>query len=125
MITLRNLALRRGIKLLFQEVNLTFHAGQKIGFVGVNGCGESSLFALLRGEFQADAGEVNLSGKLKIAHVQQEMPGTNRTALDYVLDGDSELREIEAALLAEPDGIHAAELHARFETIGGYTAQQE
>ena len=48
MITLRNLALRRGIKLLFQEVNLTFHAGQKIGFVGVNGCGESSLFALLR-----------------------------------------------------------------------------
>ena len=123
MITLRNLALRRGIKLLFQEVNLTFHAGQKIGFVGANGCGKSSLFALLRGELQADAGDVNLSGKLKIAHVQQEMPTTDRTALDYVLDGDGELRDIEAALLAEPDGIHAAELHARFETIGGYTAQ--
>jgi ATP-binding cassette, subfamily F, member 3 len=123
MITLRNLALRRGIKLLFQEVNLTFHAGQKIGFVGANGCGKSSLFALLRGELQADAGEVSISGKLKIAHVQQEMPTTDRTALDYVLDGDGELREIEAALLAEPDGIHAAELHARFEVIGGYTAQ--
>jgi len=123
MITLRNLALRRGIKLLFQEVNLTFHAGQKIGFVGANGCGKSSLFSLLRGELQADAGEVSISGKLKIAHVQQEMPTTDRTALDYVLDGDGELREIEAALLAEPDGIHAAELHARFEVIGGYTAQ--
>jgi ATP-binding cassette subfamily F protein 3 len=123
MITLRNLALRRGVKLLFQEVNLTFHAGQKIGFVGANGCGKSSLFALLRGELQADAGDVNLSGKLKIAHVQQEMPSTDRSALDYVLDGDGELRDIEAALLAEPDGIHAAELHARFETIGGYTAQ--
>lgn len=123
MITLRNLALRRGIKLLFQEVNLTFHAGQKIGFVGANGCGKSSLFALLRGELQADAGDVDLSGKLKIAHVQQEMPTTDHSALDYVLDGDEELREIETALHVEPDGIHAAELHARFDTIGGYTAQ--
>jgi ATP-binding cassette subfamily F protein 3 len=128
MIRLTNLTLRRGAAPLLLGASLTVHAGQKIGLVGPNGCGKSSLFALLRGELLADAGDVELPAKWTLAHVAQETPAVATPALEYVLDGDTELRAIERDLAAEEAAHHAdghalAELHHRFEEIGGYAAR--
>jgi ATP-binding cassette subfamily F protein 3 len=126
MITLHNLSLQRGTKFLFLNTNLTINLGQKVGIIGANGCGKSSLFALLRDELHADGGDVVLPPHLTIAHVAQEMPAVSTPALEYVLDGDSELREIEKALAKAgqaQEGIQEAHLHARFEAIDGYTAR--
>ncbi len=125
MLRLVSLALRRGTRLLFADASLTVHNGEKVGVTGANGCGKSSLFALIRGELHADAGELRLPPNLVIAHVAQEMPATQQSALNYVLDGDEELREIEQQLaLAEKndDGHHLGELHSQMEHIDGYTA---
>ncbi|MBI2313840.1 MAG: ATP-binding cassette domain-containing protein [Betaproteobacteria bacterium] len=125
MITFRHLSLRRGVRLLFEHVTLAIHAGQKIGVTGANGCGKSSLFALLRGELHADAGDLDLPPRMTFAHVAQETPASDRAAIEYVLDGDRELREIEVALAeAERSGdAHGiGELHARLDDIGGYGA---
>ncbi len=125
MLRLHSLALRRGQRLLFADTNLTIHRGEKVGVTGANGCGKSSLFALIRGELHADAGELSLPPKLVIAHVAQEMPATGQSALDYTLDGDEELRDIERQLLeAEQanDGTRLGELHAVMERIEGYAA---
>ncbi|MEN8216210.1 MAG: ATP-binding cassette domain-containing protein [Pseudomonadota bacterium] len=126
MITLRNLSLQRGTKILFNQINLTINAAQKVGFIGANGCGKSSLFALLRQQLHQDEGEVELPPKLTIAHVAQETPAVSTPAIEYVLDGDQELREIEASLVAAQqtdDGMREASLHAQFEAIDGYTAR--
>ncbi len=126
MITLRNLSLQRGTKLLFQEVNLMLYIGQKIGFIGANGSGKSSLFALLRGELYADSGTVDLPTQWTIAHVLQEIPTTSRPAIEYVLDGDSELRHIEETLAAArqaQDGMLEAQCHDQLEVIDGYSAR--
>ncbi len=125
MLNFTQCALRRGTRLLFQDASLTIHRGQKVGLTGVNGCGKSSLFALILGEIQADEGEFTLPPKLAIAHVAQETPALERSAIDYVMDGDAELRATEAALAeAEQnnDGNRQALLHGQLETIGGYTA---
>jgi len=126
MITLRQLSLQRGNKLLINQVNLTIHPGQKIGFIGANGSGKSSLFSLLLGELPADEGEIQVPPQWMIAHVIQEVIASDLPAIEYVLDGDRELRYLETQLhLAQKqqDGLHEAELHARFEAIGGYTAR--
>jgi ATP-binding cassette subfamily F protein 3 len=126
MITLRNLSLQRGTKRLFNEVNITINACQKVGFIGANGSGKSSLFALLLEQLHQDAGDIELPSNLIIAHVAQEMPTVSMPAIDYVIDGDKELREIEAALTAAQqagDGMREASLHAQFEAIDGYTAR--
>jgi len=117
MITLRNCSLQRGTKLLFNQVNLTLHAGQKVGFIGANGCGKSSLLALLRGELHQDGGEVKLPSQLTIAYVAQTIPAFSKQAIEYVLDGDQPLRQIEEHLMRE------ARLHAQYEAIDGYTAR--
>jgi len=125
MLTFRNLSLRRGGKLLFEEVSLTLYSGQKVGLVGANGCGKSSLFALVQGEIQPDAGDLNLPGRVEIAHVAQEMPATEVPALDFVMAGDQELVALRDAIEATEtagDGPRLAELHARLEAVGGYTA---
>ena len=127
MIRIVNLTLARGTKRLLEGASLTVHAGHKLGLVGANGCGKSSLFAALRRELFPDAGSIDLPPSWVIAHVAQETPPATTTALDYVLDGDRELREIEAALAAaeaDPahDGALLADLHHRFEAIGGYTS---
>ena len=125
MLKLTNLALRRGAKLLFQNTSLTLYAGQKVGLVGANGCGKSSLFALVRGELHPDAGELSLPARIEIAHVAQETPTSEASASAYVMAGDRELAELEGALQEAEigtDGPRLAELHARFEAIGGYTA---
>jgi ATP-binding cassette subfamily F protein 3 len=126
MIILRNLSLQRGTKLLLNEVNVTLHATQKIGFIGANGCGKSTLFALLRGELHQDTGDVELPPRWTIADVAQETPAVTVPAIEYVLNGDQELREVELQLAAAQevsDGMREATLHAKFEAIDGYTAR--
>jgi ATP-binding cassette subfamily F protein 3 len=126
MIRLRDVTLARGATRLLEHASLTVHAGQKVGVVGANGCGKSTLFALLRGEVAADAGDVELPASWRIAHVAQETPAVATPAIDYVLDGDVELRAVEAALAAADaahDGHALADLHHRYEAIGGYAAR--
>ncbi|SMC23859.1 ATP-binding cassette, subfamily F, member 3 [Andreprevotia lacus DSM 23236] len=123
MIRLKSLTLRRGLKVLLDRADLTLHPGQKIGVVGANGAGKSSFFALLRGELHADAGDLELPPRLVIGHVAQETPALPVSALDYVLDGDAELRALEAELAAVAgDGIQHGELLGKLEAIDGYSA---
>ncbi len=126
MLTLRNLSLHRGTKALFESCSLTIHACQKVGVVGANGSGKSTLFALLRGELHQDGGDLELPPRLTIAHVSQETPALAIPALDFVLQGDRELCEVQADLVAAEaagDGERIAALHARYDTLEGYTAR--
>jgi len=126
MIVLRDLQLRRGAKVLFEGASLTFNRGQKIGVTGANGSGKSSLFALLLGEIHQDAGEFEIQPGLVLAHVAQETPATDQAAIDYVLDGDAELRQLEGDLLEAErahNGTRIAELHEDMQRIGAYSAR--
>ena len=126
MLQFKNLSLRRGAKLLFEQANFQVHPGQKVGITGANGTGKSSLFALILNQLHADLGDCLYPKNWVIAHVAQETPADERTALEYVLDGDAELRKVEADLaLAESknDGIELASLHSHYDNIGGYTAR--
>lgn len=126
MLNFKNIALRRGVKVLFANSSFTLHKGQKIGFTGANGAGKSSLFAMVRNELHPDEGEFSMPPNLEIAHVAQETPAIASAAIDYVIDGDAELRRVQqrlAAAEAANDGLKQAELHTLLETIGGYTAQ--
>ncbi|HEY2968792.1 MAG TPA: ATP-binding cassette domain-containing protein [Casimicrobiaceae bacterium] len=128
MIRISKLTLARGNKRLLEDAALTVHPGHRVGLIGPNGSGKSSLFALLRGEIDADAGEVSLPPSWVIAHVAQEMPRVTAPAIEFVLDGDVELRAVESALAdaeAHPGtaGEHLAELHHRYEAIAGYSAR--
>ena len=126
MITLRNLTLARGTKVLLDGVSITFHQGQKIGLVGANGSGKSTLFALLRDEIHQDAGDLDMPPRLSIAHVAQETPALDRAAINYVLDGDAELRDVEQAIADAQDKDHGerlAELHHQLDLIQGYSAK--
>ena len=123
MITLRQVSLRRGAKVLFQDTDLALFPGHKIGLTGANGTGKSSLFALLRGELHPDAGDVDTPASWVIAHVAQETPALDASALDYVLDGDREFRRLEAAIASAPaDDPGIGELHEQFRAIDGYGA---
>jgi ATP-binding cassette subfamily F protein 3 len=126
MLNFKNIALRRGTKLLFQGANFTIHSGHKVGIIGANGVGKSSLFALICGQLQPDAGSIELPPKIVVAHVAQEIPATDRPAIEYVMDGDRELRAIQAALhQAEQagEGETIAALHSELDAIEGYTAR--
>src|SRR5205823_4055076 len=92
MLRISNLTLRRGEKVLLDQASLSVSPGHKVGLVGANGCGKSSLFALLRHELHQDAGEFDVPPRWVIAYVAQETPATERPAIDYVQDGDVELR---------------------------------
>ncbi len=126
MITLRQLTLARGAKVLLSDVDLTLHPKQRVGVVGANGTGKSSLFALLRGELHQDAGDLDMPPRLAIASVAQETPAIERPAIEYVLDGDERLRSIERDIAAAEqagDGQRLAAAHAAFEEIDGYAAR--
>jgi len=124
MLRVTNLVLARGTKRLLDNASLTLHDRHKAGLVGANGAGKSSLFAAIRGELSPDAGAIDLPPRWTVAHVAQETPAVATPALDYVLDGDRELRDVERALAtAGHDGAELAELHHRFEAIGGYGAR--
>ena len=126
MLQLLDLELRRGTRLLLEGADLTVYPGQKVGLVGANGCGKSSLFALIKGELHPDAGEVLVPAGWEIAHVAQQTPSGDRPAIELVMDGDRELRQVQHDLAeaeATGDGLRQGELHARLEAIGGYTAE--
>ena len=89
MLKFNQLSLRRGSRELLRDVTCTLHAGQRVGVTGANGVGKSSLFALIRNELQADSGDFSLPPKTVISHVAQEMPAVDKSALDYVIDGDT------------------------------------
>src|SRR5687768_1045288 len=125
MLELRELRLRRGAAVLFDRANLTIFRGDKIGIVGRNGCGKSSLLALLRGDLGADAGDYSVPGKLNFVSVSQELPHTEHTVLEYVRSGDTRLMAIEAAMekaRAADDGMKEAELIGDYDLAGGYTS---
>src|SRR5438105_4306536 len=98
MLRVTNLTLRRGVRVLLDQASMTVSPGHKVGIVGANGCGKSSLFSLIRNEIVPDAGSIDFPPRWVVAHVAQETPPVERAAIDYVLDGDRELREIEGAL---------------------------
>jgi ATP-binding cassette subfamily F protein 3 len=126
MLNFKNIALRRGARLLFDEASFTIHQGEKVGITGANGTGKSSFFALIRDELHLDAGDFSLPPGLEIAHVAQETPAAECSAIDYVMDGDRELRRLQGELQtaeANHDGLKQAELHAALDVIGGYEAQ--
>ena len=125
MIRLSNLTLQRGPQRLLEGAELTLHPGQKAGLIGANGAGKSSLVALLRGELTPDAGNCQLPGDWRIAHMRQEVDTLERLAVDYVLDGDERLRTIQRDLeVAESahDGTAVARLHIELDSADGYTA---
>ncbi|AEA71984.1 putative ABC transporter, ATP-binding component [Pseudomonas brassicacearum subsp. brassicacearum NFM421] len=125
MIRLQNLTLQRGPQRLLEDAELTLHAGHKAGLIGANGAGKSSLFALLRGELHPDSGDCLLPSDWRIAHMRQEVDTLERLAVDYVLDGDLRLRQVQrdlAAAEAAHDGAAQARLHAELDSADGYTA---
>jgi ATP-binding cassette subfamily F protein 3 len=129
MILLRDLGFSRNGDALVEGASLQMHPGWKVGLTGANGCGKSSFMALLRGELHADRGDLERPASWVMAHVAQDTPALPDAALDFVLDGDSELRQIERDLAAAEDhhdDHHAGEqiglLHMRLGEIDGYAA---
>jgi ATP-binding cassette subfamily F protein 3 len=126
MLSFSSLALRRGTRLLISDASFTVYRGEKVGIVGANGCGKSSLLSLVLGELQPDAGSVEYPSQLVLAHVAQELEATDRPAIEFVMDGDKELRETEAGIAraeANNAGAKLGELHARYAALGGYDAR--
>jgi len=125
-ISLRNFALRRGERLLLSNVDLTMHAGYRVGVVGRNGTGKSSLFAAVKGELEADKGDVELPGKVRTASVAQETPALDEPALEFVLGGDEEIAAVlraEADASAREDWEAVADAHQKLAELNGYDAE--
>jgi ATP-binding cassette subfamily F protein 3 len=118
-----NVSLRRGAKLLLERADAVVNPGERIGLIGANGSGKSSVFALLRGELHTDKGEVDFPAHWRLAHVAQETPALERPALEYAIDGDTALRGLEARLAAADDGVLIAELHAALADADAYTVR--
>ncbi|MGN6388547.1 MAG: ATP-binding cassette domain-containing protein [Burkholderiaceae bacterium] len=126
MIRFQQASLSRGVKPLLDHADLTLNPGEKIGLIGANGAGKSSVFALLRGELHPDEGSVDFPAGWRLAHVAQETPALERSALDYAIDGDARLRALERELAAaedDGDGTRIAELHAALADADAYTVR--
>ncbi|RQW61632.1 ABC transporter ATP-binding protein [Vibrio viridaestus] len=124
MITFSDIQLLRGGKPLLNNASATIHPGDKVGLVGKNGCGKSTLFALIKDELTVDMGSFNRPANWEMAWVAQETPALERQAIEYVIDGDREYRELERQLQSAEEkdqGTKVAELHGKIETIGGYS----
>ena len=122
---MNGLALRRSSDLLFEAVDMKVYPGQKLGVTGANGCGKSSLFALIRGELSADQGDLTLPSAWAVASVAQETRLSERVAIEHVIDGDEELRRVQAKLQqaeADADAMSIANCHERLQDIDGYQA---
>ncbi len=126
MIRLTNVTLARGAKVLVEGADVALNPGDRIGLIGANGSGKSSLFALLRGELHADKGDVEFPARWRVAHVAQETPALDRPALDYAIDGDTTLRRLERELVEAEDahdGMRMGEVHAALADAGAYTVR--
>lgn len=125
MLNFSKLILRRGSRVLLEDVSLIINRGYRVGVTGANGVGKSSLFALIRNQLHADSGEFSMPPNMVIAHVAQETPAAEQSAIDYVIDGDAQLREIEKQIevaQAQDQGETLAHLYSQFEAIDGYSA---
>jgi len=126
MLALTDISLRRGRKVLIENASFQIHAGQRMGVIGANGSGKSSLFAMLLGQLEPEDGELAIDPKDVIAHVAQESPHGSGAAVDYVMDGDQELREVQAAIAEGEADAGKPDLHLlyeRMEAIDGFTAE--
>jgi ATP-binding cassette subfamily F protein 3 len=130
MLNFTDVSIRRGPRLLFSGATFSLFRGEKVGITGENGSGKTSLLALVRGDLQPDAGNFEMPSQLAIAHVSQELLATDREAIEFVLDGDPELRALELAIEAatamteeSDDGTRLGELYARYAACGGYDAR--
>jgi len=118
-----NVSLRRGVKPLLEGADVSINSGERIGLIGANGSGKSSLFSLLRGELHTDKGEVDFPAQWRIAHVAQETAALERPALEYAIDGDTTLRNLERRLAAAQEGLLMGELHAALADADAYTVR--
>ena len=126
MITLRNLTLRRGAKVVLDNASVTLNPGEKASLVGRNGAGKSSLFALLANRLHADAGDVEMPPRWRLAEVAQAMPESDEPATDFALAGDTRLAAAQAALAAAEasgDGHAIADAHLQLDEAGAFDAR--
>jgi len=126
MLSFTDLSIRRGTRLLISEASFTIYRGEKVGIVGSNGCGKSTLMSLVLGQIQPDAGNFERPSNLVLAHVAQELDASDRDAIEFVMDGDGELRATEALIAkaeAADDGLKLGELYAHYAALGGYDAR--
>ncbi len=124
MIVIKDLQLLHGTKELLEKANITIYPAAKVGLVGANGCGKSSLFALIRGILHQDSGDFSMPSQWQVAWVKQETPSMQSSALDYCIDGDVQYREFERRLKAAEeidDGHGIAEMHSAIDNINGYS----
>ncbi|MCK9285835.1 MAG: ATP-binding cassette domain-containing protein [Rhodocyclaceae bacterium] len=126
MITLRNVTLRRGTKVLLDSTSVTLNPGEKVGLVGRNGAGKSTLFGLLNGTLHEDGGDCSIPAQWRMAQVAQDMPETAQSATDFVIEGDTLLlaarAEVEAAEASE-DGMRMAHAYMAFHDAGAHDAE--
>jgi ATP-binding cassette subfamily F protein 3 len=126
MLNFTDVTIRRGPRALFSAATFGLFRGEKVGITGENGSGKSSLLSLVRGELHPDVGTFEMPSNLQVAHVSQELLATDEAAIEFVLDGDAELRSIERSIAdaeARDDGLALGELHARYAAVGGYDAR--
>jgi ATP-binding cassette subfamily F protein 3 len=126
LLTLANVRLRRGPQVLVDAASTGIFRGEKVGIVGRNGSGKSTLLALIKGELLPDAGEYSAPPNLAMAAVAQELPDSDAALVEYILDGDLELREVEAQLAQaeqKADGVRIGALHAEYERLAGYAGR--
>ena len=125
MITLNNVSLRRGAKLLLDQANVTLNPGEKVGLVGRNGAGKSTLFALFNGTLHEDGGEFSIPKVWRMAQVAQNMPETEESATEFVIAGDTRLLELRAQLASAElteDGMAMAQAHVDLADAGEHDA---
>ncbi len=126
MLNFTDISIRRGTRLLFEKATFNLYRGEKVGITGENGSGKSTLLALVRGEVAPETGRFDMPGNLAVAYVAQELSASDEPAIEFVLNGDDELRAIErqiAAAEAADDGHRLAELYGHYDAIGGYYAR--
>ncbi len=123
MLTVKSLTYLQGGTPLLENGDLQIFANQRVGLVGMNGCGKSTLFRLIRGIIKPDGGEIGLQSGKTIATVEQEIINSDQPAIEFVLDGDAELRQLERTLAQTEHDAAWFEAQHRYEAIGGYTAR--
>jgi ATP-binding cassette subfamily F protein 3 len=125
MLSFTNLALRRGPNLLFEDASFVIHRDKKIGLIGANGAGKTSLFKMITGELDVEEGYLDYPHDLRISYLAQEVPGTDEVAVQYVLEGDKQLIEIQQKIRSAEENEHfdeLGELHAIFNSMDGHAA---
>jgi len=126
MLNFSDVAVRRGPRVLFAHATFSLFRGEKAGITGENGSGKSTLLELVRGELHPDAGNFDRPANLQVAHVSQDVEATDQSAIDFVLDGDTELRQIEREIAAAEianDGLKLGAMHGRYAAVSGYDAR--